>query len=112
MRFLLRPGAVMVWAVLSTVAGIVCAAAISQWWWILPAVGASLLIAIPSFTTLHGGSLFGIFSRRRRKDGGYMPVRVREVDGACVILEGDTVSVWAEVLPENDVELTLSLIHI
>lgn len=106
MRFLLRPGAVMVWAVLSTVAGIVCAAAISQWWWILPAVGASLLIAIPSFTTLHGGSLFGIFSRRRRKDGGYMPVRVREVDGACVILEGDTVSVWAEVLPENDVELT------
>lgn len=107
-RFGLTPGRVMAWALpviaVAVIAGVFVPSAVL--WAVIVGVFAIVWL-FPTVIDINGASTAENIRRNRVTDKPYEPVRMREVDGTAVLLEGgDIVSVWMEVAPRDDVDVT------
>ena len=107
-RFGLTPGRVMAWVlpvmVVAVVAGVFVPSA--ALWAVIVGVFAIAWL-FPTVIDINGASTAENIRRNRVTDKPYVPVRMREVDGTAVLLEGDDiVSVWLEVSPRDEVDVT------
>lgn len=107
-RLELTPGRVMAWVLpvltVSIVTGMFVPSTLV--WAIISAVFA-LVWLIPTVVEVNGATVAENFRRNRVTDTAYAPARLREVDGTAVLLEGsDIVSVWMEVTPRDEVDVT------
>lgn len=107
-RFGLTPGRVMAWVLPVIVVAVLAGAFVpsAALWAVIVGVFAIAWL-FPTVIDINGASTAENIRRNRVTDKPYVPVRMREVDGTAVLLEGDDiVSVWLEVSPRDEVDVT------
>lgn len=107
LRIGLTPARVLMWTLPVLVVMIVAMFLLPDWWYVVSIVFGVLWLA-PTVVEVNGASLYETIRRSRATEKNYVPVSLREVDGTAVLLENsDTVSVWLEVMPRDEVDVTV-----